>query len=286
MKEEGRTSLLSALFKIIGVSCCLWGAFFAAWWWHHRQQEERKNDPRFLVKRVAARPTTQDRLPLGVLSEILNLTSSSSVSLFTLEPSAAQKQLLCCPAFAKAKVWRLLPGTLGVEYALRTPAATLAGLKNVGIDGTAAVFFLFPYYAPKKLPAIVLPIGDLKTLSEVQQRVRRIKETGIALKLLERITPMAASHHLAVDLVDMTSFHQQNIFRREIVLAFTSPLSSETRLYVRINSKKLLLKLDLLPALFHHLLQGVFRGGTIDLRYDGLAIVSGEVAQKTGDVQS
>jgi hypothetical protein len=286
VKEEERTSLLSALFKIIGVSCCLWGAFFAAWWWHYHQQEARKGDSLFLVKRVAARPTTQDRLPVGVLSEILNLTCNSSVSLFTLEPSEAQKQLLRCPAFAKAKVWRLLPGTLGVEYALRTPVATLGGLKNVGIDGTATVFFLFPYYAPKRLPVIVLPIDDLKTLREVQRRVRRIKETGIALKLLEKITPMAASHHLTVDRVDLTPFHQQNIFRREVVLAFTSPLSNETRLYVRINSKKLLVKLDLLPALFHHLLRGVFRGGTIDLRYDGFAIVSGEVAQKTGDVQS
>lgn len=229
---------------------------------------------------MAARPVTQDRLPIGVLTELLKLDTTSKVSLFAFQPQEAKDMLIACPAFASAKVWRLLPGTLGIEYALRTPVATIAGLKNIGIDASAVAFFLFPYYAPKKLPAIVIPTGSLLTLADVQRRVRRIKETAIALKLLERITPIAHQYHLAVDLVDVTHFHQQSFFRREVIVAFTTLLSKDERLYVRVSSKKLLSRLEMLPTLFCHLLRGAFRSGTIDLRYEGFAILSGEIAQK------
>ncbi len=279
-KEEGRIGLFEALTKIIVISCCLWGAFFGAWYWHHRQQEVRKNDQRFLLKRIAARSITQDRLPIGVLTELLKLDRESQISLFALQPQEASKTLLSCPAVEKAKVWRLLPGTLGIEYALRTPVATIAGLKNVGIDATATAFFLFPYFAPKRLPAIVIPIGNLSSLQDVQRRVRRIKETGIAIKLLEYITPTAHQHHLAVDLVDVTCFHQQSFFRREVIVAFTSLLSKEERLYVRIQSKKLLERLELLPTVFATLLRSGFRGGIIDLRFEGIVILSGEITQQ------
>ena len=144
-------------------------------------------------------------------------------------------------------------------------------------------FSCFPTLPPKKLPAIVIPIGDLSTLADVQRRVRRIKETPIALKLLEIINPIASRHHLAVDLVDLTHVHQQSVFRREVIIAFTSLLSKDQRLYVRIHSKKLLARLEMLPPLFHTLLRGSFRGGTIDLRYDGCAILSGEIAQKASE---
>jgi hypothetical protein len=281
VKEEAMPSLLGALLKIAVVSCCLWGAFFTAWWWHHRQQEIRKNDTRFTVKRVAARPVTQDRLPIGVLTELLHLDTESNISLFALQPQETRERLLSCPAVESAKVWRLLPGTLGIEYALRTPVATIAGFKNVGIDASAIAFFLFPYYAPKRLPAIVVPIGDLSTLTDVQRRIRRIKETAIALRLIEIITPIAHRHHLAVDLVDLSHFHQQSVFRREVIIAFTPLLSKDERLYVRVHSKKLTSKLEKLPTILNAFLRGSFREGTIDLRYDGCAILSGEIAQKT-----
>jgi hypothetical protein len=281
VKQEEPQTLLTVLWKIAFVSCCLWLSFFAAWWCHHRQQEIRKNDPRFVVKRIAARPLTQDRLPIGVLTELLHLDKDSPVSLFSIQPQEAQQKLLSCPAFARAKVWRLLPGTLGIEYALKTPVATIAGFKNIALDATGATFFLFPFYAHKKLPSIIIPIESLTTLADVQRRVRRLKETGIALRLLDLLSPIAKSHHLVVDVLDVSQFHQQSIFRREVVIVFSSILSKEDRLYVRVHSKKLLLRIELLNVLLDHLFRGAFRGGTIDLRYDGYAILSGEIAQKT-----
>lgn len=262
------------------ISSCFWGALFGALWWHNRQQEHRRSDERFVLKRLASRSTTQDRLPLGVLSELLDISAETSRSLFALNPDAAQKRLLGCPAVAKARVWRLLPGTIGVEYALRPPVATIAGLKNVGVDRYGTLFFLFPFYAPKRLPAIVVPIQSVKTLSEAQRAIRLAKETPIALGLLERIQEVVGPRHIVVDSIDVVHLREHNVFRREVVVVFSPLLAKDKHLYVRIGSRNILVTLDLLPALCDRLLSGGFRSGTIDLRYERMAILSGEVAAK------
>lgn len=278
MKEEEKVPLTTALATILIVSCCLWGAVFAGWYVHHRQQEKRRHDDRYLVKRIAARSTTQDRLPLGVLTEMLSLDRETPISLFDLQPQEVKRTLLSCSAFAKVRAWRLLPGTLGIEYTLRTPVATIAGIKNVGIDATATPFFLFPYYAPKRLPAIVIPMANIHTLYDLQKRVRRIKETAIGLKLLERLIPIADRHHLDIDLIDLTRLRHQSVFRREMIMAFASPLSRGERLFVRFHVKKMVAALDLLPAIMDTALRNGLKTGTIDLRYEGMAILSGEIA--------
>ena len=275
-----KRSVLRELLTIVMVSACFWGALFGALWWHHSQQQRRQSDPRFVLKKLACRSTTPDRLPLGVLTELLDLDSETSTSLFAIHPDGARQRLLACPAVAQARVWRLLPNTLGVEYALRPPVATIAGLKNVGVDRYGRLFFLFPFYAPKHLPSLVLPIQSVKTLVEAQRAVYGAKETPIALCLLERIQEVVGPRHIFVESMDLVRLKEHNVFRREIVVVFSSLLAKDKRLYVRIGSRTILATLDLLPALCDRLVSGTFRSGTIDLRYERMAILSGEVAQK------
>jgi cell division septal protein FtsQ len=272
--------VLSEFLTIVVASSCFWGALFGAIWWHNHQQTRRQSDERFVLKRLAARSTTQDRLPLGVLSELLDVNAETPCSVFALHPDAARQRLLTCPAIAQAHVWRLLPGTLGVEYALRPPIATIAGFKNVGIDRYGTLFFLFPFYAPKRLPALVLPIQPVKSLSEAQRAVRLAKETPIAVRLLERIQQVVGPRHIIIDSIDTVHLGEHNVFRREVVVVFSSLLAKDKHLYVRIGSRNIFSALDLLPALCDRLLSGGFRSGTIDLRYERMAILSGEVAQK------
>lgn len=279
-RASTKRSVLRELLTIVIVSSCFWGALFGALWWHNSQQHHRQSDARFVLKRLASRSTTPDRLPLGVLTELLDLNSETESSLFAIHPDTARQRLLACPAVANARVWRLLPHTLGVEYALRPPVATIAGLKNVGVDRYGTLFFLFPFYAPKHLPSLVLPIQSVKSLSEAQRAVYLAKETPIALRLLERLQQVVGPRHIIVESIDLVHLKEHNVFRREVVVVFSSLLAKEKHLYVRIGSRTILATLDLLPALCDRLLSGTFRSGTIDLRYERMAILSGEVAQK------
>jgi hypothetical protein len=283
MKESGKEVPHRTLFRevitVMMVSLCFWGAFFGALWWHSRQQHRRQSDERFVLKRLASRSMTQDRLPLSVLSELLDVQADEPLSVFAIQPDEAKRRLLACPSMAQANVWRLLPGTIGVEYALRLPVASLAGLKNVAIDWDGKMFFLFPFYAQKNLPVLVVPMLPVKTLNEAQKALYQSKEAPIALRLLERVQQAAAPRHLIVESIDVSRFREHSVFRREAVLVLSSLLAKEKHLYVRIGLKNLLPSLDLLPALCDRLVGDGFRSGTIDLRYEQMAILSGEVAQ-------
>lgn len=277
--NQTKSPVLPALARIVGISCCLWAALLGAWWWHQRRRERLEQDPRFIVTRVAARPVTQDRLPLAVLSELLHLDTGTPTSLFSISPKMMRQRLVTFPAIRQARVWRLAPGTVGIEYALRSPVATIAGLKNVAIDEWATAFFLFPCYAPKHLPTLVLPVGEVFTLREAQKRLYEMKETKIAMKLLEMANETAKPRNMTVELVDLSLLRQQSLFRRELVLGFSSLLSKDGRLYVRMESRNILPMMELLPKLFDRLMSGTFRGGVLDLRYGQMAILSGEISQ-------
>ena len=277
--EPQQRTLLHEVMTVVTISSCFWGAFFGAFWWHSRQQQRRQSDERFVLQRLASRSTTQDRLPLGVLSELLGVDACSRPSLFAIDPGGACRQLLACPAISQARVWRLLPCTLGVEYALRPPAAAIAGLKNIGIDRYGTAFFLFPFYPPKRLPVLVLPMRPAKTLSEAQRSLRLSKELPIALRMLERIQQAASSRHIIVESIDVAHLGEHNVFRREVVVVLSSLLAKEKHLYVRIGSKMILPALNLFPSLCDRLMREGFRSGMIDLRYERMAIVSGEIAQ-------
>ena len=277
-KEPQQRTLFHEVLTIVVASSCFWGALFGAVLWHNRQQQRRQHDERFVLKRLASRGLTQDRLPLGVLSELLDVSALPSRSLLAIHPEEARRRLLACPAVAQAKVWRLLPGTLGVEYALRPPVATIAGFKNIGVDRCGTVFFLFPFYAPKRLPALIVPMAPAKTLSEVQRSLYRSKEALIALRLLERIQQAVSPHHIVIDSIDVSHLGEHNVFRREVVVVLSSLFAKDKRVYVRIGSRNILPSLDVFPDVCTRLFKGGGRSGTIDLRYERMAILSGEVA--------
>lgn len=279
-EEPQQRTLFHEMVTIVVISSCFWGAFFGALWWHSRQQQRRQGDERFVLKRLASRSTTPDRLPLGVLSELLDVNANTASSVFAIQPDTACQRLLSCPAVARARVWRLLPGTLGIEYALRPPVATIAGCKNVAIDRCGTAFFLFPFYAPKHLPVLALPMQPTKTLAETQRAIRLSKEAPIALKLLERVQQVVSPRHIVVESIDVVHLREHSVFRREVVMVLSSLLAKEKHLYVRIGLENILPTLELLPALCDRLLNDGFRSGTIDLRYERMAILSGEVAQK------
>ena len=277
-KEPQQRTLFHEVMTIVAISSCFWGALFGALWWHSRQQQRRQGDERFTLKRLASRSMTPDRLPLSVIEELLEVNASGPSSVFAIQPEAARRRLLACPAIEQASVWRLLPSTIGVEYALRTPAASLAGLKNIGVDRCGTVFSLFPFYAPKRLPALVLPLPKVKTLAEVQRAFRLSKEAPIALRLLEKIQRAVGPHNIVVESLDLTHLSEHSVFRREAVVVLSSLFARDKRLYLRIGARTILSSLDRLPALCDALFKERFRSGMIDLRYEQMAILSGEVA--------
>ncbi len=273
--------LRTAVLRVIVVSSLFWGALFLALYWQKRHREERAHDPRWTVHRIASRPLTQDRLPLSVLAELLHLNADHAQSLFSFRPAEVALGLQECPAIEKARVWRLLPGTLGVEYALREPIALLAGVKNVALDASGKLFFLFPFFAPKRLPAVVFPPGSRTTplsLVALQRSVLSSDVSSSALDLVRQLAQIGEREHLFLDLVDLSQINHPTLFRREVTIAFTSIARNE-KLYVRLDPITLPQRMGVLPRILHACLKNGFQPGIIDMRFEGYAICSQQLVK-------
>lgn len=278
MKTNGSSSVLKLTCRIVFVSALLWGALLLAWAWHSRQRQALAWDPRFVIRDIAVRSQGPDQVPNHVLCSLLGLGASPSTSLFAFHPDAWAQKLLQCPSFAKAKVWRLLPGTLGIEYRLRDPVACIAGASNIGIDGSGRLFFLTPYFAPRRLPSILLPAVEAKTLAELQEKVAVQKEAKVALSLVNELSRMGVQWNFAVASVDLVHYREKNAFRREVVLVLADLSSGMQKLYIRCASQRLAASVKRLPRLLQRLMVSkAFRPGTIDLRYPGCALLFGEI---------
>jgi hypothetical protein len=273
VKNEKETSLFSAFLKVFFISALFWGAFFSAWAWQKVQQRTREQDERLLLHRIAARSKSVDKAPLSLLSSLLEI--KDGMPLFSLQPAELVAKIHTCPAFSNARVWRLLPGTLGVEYTLRTPIAHLSGFRNVVLDKTGTLFFLLPYFAPKKLPTVVFDFPQSSTLEELQKEAALSKDLTLALRMVPVLTAFASKYKLILESIDLSKRNHLNIFRREIVLTFSPELSKGGEyLYVRCNARSLSLKK--LQKVIAYICSSEFHSGIVDMRFPSVVLCSME----------
>jgi hypothetical protein len=211
-----------------------------------------------------------DKVPVTLMASLTGVKSGSP--LFSIDPDVVVERILSCPAFQEAKVWRLLPGTLGIEYRLKKPACYLAGFRNVCCDEQGSLFFLLPYFPPKKLPQLVLPLERADSLQELQRKVAMCREKDFAFQLLPHVASLASSFKLYVESIDFSAKNHPNIFRREIILVFGSPLGRKGEyIYVRCNGS--LLSMKKMRNIFSNLLASGFEPAIIDMRFPSCILI-------------
>jgi hypothetical protein len=170
------------------------------------------------------------------------------------------------------------PNVLGVEYKLREPVAYLGGFKNIALDENGVVFFVTPFFAPKRLAALNVNLGAFESLPLIQQAISRSKEAVIGCRLIKEMTCLSTKLHLTLSLVDMCSWSETNFFRKEVVIGFSHTYMPEKTLYVRLHPKGLRKSLCVLETLLPKLISSSFRSGVLDMRFEGKILCTGEIS--------
>lgn len=269
-QEQEEKTIFAAFWKVFFISALFWGALFSAWGWQKVQAHRRASDERFTLRRIAARSTTVDKVPLSLLCSLLEVRGGSS--LFSVQPHDVLSRIRACPAFCGARVWRLLPATLGVEYTLRTPLASLGGFRNIVFDKTGTLFFLLPYFAPKRLPSVTLDLPLLSSIEALQKETSASADMSLCLRMLPALTAFASRHKLLLERIDLSKRNHPNIFRREIIITFSPELSKGGEyLYLRCNARSLSLKK--LQKVFAYICSSGFYPGVVDMRFSSGALV-------------
>jgi hypothetical protein len=145
-------------------------------------------DERYRVVACIGRSRTAEVAQPIYLEELMGLSSDAPISLYAFDTKKAAKKILACPTFRRAKVSRLKPGIVVVDYELRRPVAEIADFENCAIDKSRTLFPLAPFISPKKLPKLYLGAVEEERIEkafEIMQLIQTKLPTDFRLEMID-----------------------------------------------------------------------------------------------------
>ncbi len=156
-------ALLWILLSVLLVS----GSATAAWFYYLHVRHGLISDKAYNIVAIVQRGPHRDGLKTVYLAELMGLSVDQPTNLFLYSTKEAENSLLQSPLIKSAKVKKIKPGTLLVEYVMRYPIAYLSDFSDLSIDKEGFPIPFKPFFTPKKLPEIYLGL----TQSEVRWNV-------------------------------------------------------------------------------------------------------------------
>ncbi len=199
--------------------------FLASYTLYQRLVWAKKMDVQYQLQAIIQTGPEREALQTSYLAELLRLSSDQPISLYAIDLSQAEERLTSSPLIAKAKVQRIAPHTLYIDYTVRRPLALLADYQNVALDVERRLFPLTPFFTPKQLPEIYLglpPFGDEADregrVGGGWQRPLEGRHLQLALALLEFLSRPPWGETLHLQRIDVSNAFAKSLGQREIVL--------------------------------------------------------------------
>jgi hypothetical protein len=157
----------------------------------------------------------------------MQISPSSPPSLSTYCLSTAHQRLLTSPLIQEAKLKKIYPDTLYVDYTIRHPVMTLMDYENVGLDKDGYLIPLAPFSTSQHLPKLYLGLPPFD-----QQNPDWLKRCGgkwhhpicpslqsRAVELLKLNQDLLAQSSVHVKIIDLSQALAPTLGQREIVLS-------------------------------------------------------------------
>lgn len=212
-------SMRQALFCLIGSTCFTLSVSLGGYWiWTH-YRNERLNSEKYQITTIIQTGPEKEALKTAYLAELLGLSADHPTQLYALDIKKAEAKLLASPLIANAKVKRIPPSTLYIDYEVRKPVAWVADYKNTAIDQNGYLFPVAPFFSPKHLPEIYLGLPSSTTWQV------RGPQFQLALQILQFLETAPWKEGLRIKRIDVSNAFASSLGQREVVLFTEEELS-------------------------------------------------------------
>ena len=130
--------------------------FFAGKSFWAESKEKKAQDPLYTIRALIQTGPEKEALQTAYLAELLGLSVDHPTNLYAFDLKTGQKKLQNSPLISRAKIKRMAPNALYVDYEARKPIAMLGDYVNTAIDKEGYLFPVTPFFSPKELPEIFL----------------------------------------------------------------------------------------------------------------------------------
>lgn len=204
-------STRKALFYLIGsTTLTATLSLFGGWLWKNHQKT-RLHSEKYRIQTIVQTGPEKEALKTAYLAELLDLSVDAPTQLYALDLKAAEKKLLASPLIKAAKLKRIPPCTLYIDYEVRKPVAWLSDYKNIAIDKDGYLFPVTSFLSPKQLPEIYLGQKEFSwNLSG--------EPLTLALEILLKLESAPWTAGLKVQRIDVSNAFSPSLGTREIVL--------------------------------------------------------------------
>lgn len=229
--NEEKIPLSHALLWILVSTLLVSGTAFMGWLYFLHVKDRRLHDDQYRIVAIIQKSAQKEALKTIYLAQLLDLSIDQPVNLYQFDGREGEKKILASPLIKKAAIKKIRPGTLFIDYQMRTPLAYVENYRNAAIDEEGVLFPFSPFFTPKTLPAIYLdlPVEDYQWGMSLSNR----KDLQLALKVMEKLEPLRMENVL-VQRIDVSQAFADSFGKRQIVLVLKEKDRDKT-VYLRLN---------------------------------------------------
>jgi hypothetical protein len=228
MKKSPRLPLWQSIFWIVGSALFVSGASHKTIQYYFIKKPKMEPVVENTVSYIVQTGLQKEALHSDYLAELMDLSADKPTLYAEFDEEKAQEKLLASPLFQEAKVKKVSPNTVYVDYAIRKPVGWVLDFVNTVLDKEGHLFPMAPYFSPKKLPEIYLGQEGIHDacLNETPsfQTPLKGKYLDLALKVLSLFNEVEKDF-FRVQRVDVSQAFWKTLGKRGIVVTIENQLS-------------------------------------------------------------
>lgn len=274
---DERISPRKALVGILFSTVLVFGLSIMGWLHYLHVKELRAHDAQYRIVAIVQASPDKEMLQTGYLAELLELSVDKPTNLYQLDRDAAEKALLRSPLIKQGMIKKILPGTLYIDYRIRTPTAYLGDYANTAVDSEGVLIPFTPFFTPKRLP--MLYIG-LEGMEKPWGRVVDDERLKLAFSVMKDAQACCLSQGILLKQIDVTNAYTENYGQKQLVVVLEEEEARGLKpvIIARLNPDNWQQNFDQLFALRSQLSDS-WKGlttVTVDLRIPHLAFIKKE----------
>ncbi len=206
-----KQSIKSSLVVIFLPSLLIVAGYFL---WGYLQREV--DGKKFTILSIVQTGPEKRALPTEYLAELMDLSVDKPQDLFTFDIALAEEALLRSPLITSAKVKKMRPGIIYVDYEIRHPIAVLSDYENIGIDSKGYLFPLTPFFLSSSLPAFYLGIKKDAPFSWAEPL--QTSHLKLAFLIFQTLDSKEFRKLFEIKNIDVSKAFHPSYGRREVVI--------------------------------------------------------------------
>lgn len=208
----GEWTMRQALLCLVGSTCLTLAVSLTGIHFWNKHRRNLLENEKYRIRAIIQTGPEKEALKTVYLAELLGLSSDVPQQLYALNPKKAEVLLKQSPLIADAKVKRMPPSTLYIDYEVRKPLAWLADFKNTAVDADGHVFPVAPFLTPKRLPEIYLGTPTLDGWKIDGPAF------SLAIEILHFLEKAPWTEGLIIQRIDVSNAFAPSLGTREVVL--------------------------------------------------------------------